>query len=249
MKALIADDEKPLSEFLQQRLSHLWPDLNICSIAANGLDAVKMIHQHQPDIVFLDIRMPGLNGLQVAQTVQPHTRIVFVTAFDQYAVEAFEHHAIDYLLKPVSDERLQHTIARLKNSNHQSISNNMDLSSLLQQLLNSQKNEESLQWIRVLIGNDVQLIHVDDIAYFKSGDKYTSVFTRDKEFLIRTPLKELETSLAVKNFWRIHRSVIINVQHLQSAKRTLDGRYILSIRNHPHQLSVSRAYAHLFKQM
>lgn len=254
LQALIADDEAYLRQALRSQLATLWPELEICSECENGLEALRMINDLEPDIVFLDIRMPGLSGMEVAKQVQGDCHIVFVTAYDEFAVEAFERHAVDYLLKPVVEERLQATIQRLQQKNtktglvdvstaqwHVAIN---EIAAVLQQ-----KQDKALQWIRASRGDEVTLVHINDIIYFQSGDKYTSVVTAEHEQLIRTPLKKLEEQLDVAIFWRIHRRVIVNTHFIQTAKRLLDGRYELHLRHIDNLLMVSRAHAHLFKRM
>ncbi len=250
MKALIADDEPALRKHLRNRLEKLWPELEICAEAEDGDQALEAVQTLQPDIAFLDIRMPGLSGLEVAGRITGSCHIVFITAYDQYAIEAFKQHAADYLLKPIDDERLQDTIHRLKNLDPEAVDRtalNEALSRINSML--AQQNSEPLQWIRASKGDDIHMLHVDDVAFFQSGDKYTSARTAEREYLIRTPLKELEISLDSRDFWRIHRGVIVNIRWIDSAKRTQDGRYTLYLRGLNEELGVSRAYAHLFKQM
>lgn len=246
-KAIIADDEPELRRYLRESLRRLWPQLEICAEAENGVDALAALEQQEPDVIFLDIRMPGLDGMQVARAYSGNCRIVFVTAFEQYAVEAFEQHAVDYLLKPYTDERLQETLRRLQ----QSETSPADLQAV-QQLISdgsSQEPEIPLRWIRATKADQVQLINVGDVALFQSEDKYTTVYTHETQYLIRTPLKELEQVLDAEIFWRVHRSAIVNVKHIKSAKRTIDGRYQLSLSGRDNQVMVSRGYGHLFRHM
>lgn len=250
MKAIIADDEPALRQHLRERLQDLWPDLEICAVVEDGEQAFQAFTDHRPDICFLDIRMPGLSGLEVARRIAQSCHIVFVTAYDQYAVDAFEQNAIDYLLKPYTEERLQETIERLKRL-RENDSEATSLEAVLDKLdaVVQQSPKENLQWIRASVGDDIQMVHVDEIVYFCADAKYTSAFTKNKEYLIRTPLKELEQNLDGDRFWRIHRSCIVSVSWIDHAKRLIDGRYILFLRDLDKELSVSRAYAHLFKQM
>ncbi len=248
MQILIADDEPELRRNLRERLQRLWPQADEILEAGDGLSALAMIQQHRPKTVFLDIRMPGLDGMQVAGQLPADCQLVFVTAYDQYAVQAFERHAVDFLLKPYTDQRLQETVERIRRLQ----TNNIDQSGLrevLQQLGNLGQRTTHLQWIRAGRGDDVTLIHVDDILYFQAGDKYTSVYTRDGESVIRLSLKELEEQLDGERFWRIHRGTIVNVGHIEGARRTLDGSYHIALKGCQETLKSSRAYAHLFKQM
>ncbi len=247
MKAIIADDEPTLRRHLRERLQALWPELEICAEAANGEEALAHIRAHHPDVVFLDIRMPGTDGMEVARQAGA-CRVVFVTAYDQYAVEAFERHAVDYLLKPVSDQRLRETIHRLRDG--QRSLEHTALQQALAGIADAMASQpQRSQWIRALQGESIALVHVDDVAYFQSGDKYTTVRTAEREYLIRTPLKDLDAVLDPERFWRIHRSVIVNVAFIAGARRTLDGRYDLTLKSVSERLTTSRAYAHRFKQM
>jgi DNA-binding LytR/AlgR family response regulator len=249
MKALIADDEPSLRGYLRQQLQTLWPELNICAEVGDGVSALQHINAEKPDIAFLDIRMPGMDGLQVAREISDNCQIVFVTAYDDYAVDAFEQHAVDYLLKPYTEARLTETIRRLRENDPAQVESSLLRAAIGQIQTTLCLNERCLQWIRASQGDNVLLINANDIAFFQSGDKYTTVRTAAREYLIRTALKDLETRLDPKNFWRIHRSVIVNVNFIQSASRTIDGRYQIKLKGLTSQLSASRAYAHLFKQM
>ncbi|MBN4060660.1 response regulator transcription factor [bacterium AH-315-I20] len=244
IKAIIADDEAPLREHLKRLLRKLWPELEICALAENGQQALDAIKTHEPDIAFLDIRMPGISGMDVAKQVADNTHIVFVTAFDQYAVDAFAYHAVDYLLKPVSESRLLETIQRLK-ENHTNQPQSLD--TILQQLAAKQQIS-TLKWLRIMDGDDVRLLHVDDVAYFKFEHKYTTVRTKDGSYLIRKSLKELEEGLDPELFWRIHRNTIVNVSWVNHAAES-DATLTLTLKNIPDELSVSRANKHLFKHM
>ena len=242
--AIIVDDEANLSSYLQAKLATLWPELEILGTAINGRQALALAAETQPDIAFLDIQMPGLSGLQVAQALGTDCQVVFVTAFDHFAVEAFEHAAVDYLLKPVTDARLAATIEKLKLRANTPAA---DVSELLAQL--TQSREQKLQWLRAGLDDTVELVAVDDVVYFKAEQKYTSVFTADAEYLIRTPIKDLELQLDPEAFWRIHRGIIVAVREIASAKRDLRGRYTLSLRSRTEHLRSSQAYGQQFKQM
>lgn len=253
--AIVADDEPRLASFLVSRLNALWPELGIAGVAANGPEAQALIAREAPDIAFLDIRMPGLTGLDVARAAGADVHVVFVTAFDEYALEAFEHAAIDYLLKPVSDERLRETIARLRQrvaARLPAPSLDHVLSALARHLPGMALpggDTERLAWVRAAVGANVQLINVADICYFQANDKYTSVYTAAGEALIRTPIKEIVDRLDPQKFWQVHRGTIVNLDHIATTTRDLAGRVMLAMKSRPEKVQVSRAYAHLFKQM
>ena len=248
MKALIADDEPLLAKHLKARLAALWPQLEIAGIAANGIEALEMIEGLRPDLAFLDIRMPGLSGLEVVQALSPEIRsacrVVFVTAHDEFAVQAFEREAVDYLLKPVSDDRLGAAVERLRRP---AGAGPDDLLKRLQSLL--PKAVEPLRWVRASAGNDVRLLAVEEICYFQATDKYTAVFTRDAELLIRIPIRELVDQLDPGQFWQVHRGTLVNVRQIASARHDAFGRVSLKLRDRPEAVAVSRGHAHLFRQM
>jgi len=246
MKAIIAEDELHLANDLQQRLARLWPELDIVSVLHDGIAAAEALQTLKPDIAFLDIRMPGKSGLEAATRAHSGCHIVFVTAHDEHAVQAFEHAAADYLLKPVSEERLAKCVERLK---HNSAPAPDQLLARLQQLLTIPVKHEPLRWLRVQVGQSVRLVAVEEVCYFQSADKYTTVITRDAELLLRTPLKELLPQLDPSEFWQVHRGTVVNVQQIISAHHDLLGKISLTLRDRPEKLAVSRSYAHLFKQM
>ncbi len=247
--ALIVDDEANLRRHLRKQLDHHWPELVICAEAGDGNAALEAYARWQPDFVFLDIKMPGLNGMEVAGTLAPDTHIVFVTAYDQFAVEAFEKSAVDYLLKPVSDERLLKTIDRLKR--HNAIHGHSPLPPAVLELLKTldpaPHASRYLQWIKASHRGQIHLLAVEEIDYFQSADKYTTVVTQDGEWVIRTALKSLESELDPDRFWRIHRSVIVRVQAIEQYRKTFSGRAIVKLHGHPTPLPVSRRYADIFK--
>ena len=255
MKAIIADDEPHLAQYLRDKLSKLWPELQIVAIADSGPAAAAAIAEHAPDIAFLDIRMPGATGLQVAEKLTRNTTVVFVTAYDQYALDAFERDAVDYLLKPVTDERLSRTIEKLKAGVPA-----RNLAPLLQQLsqhLGSAAPARHLRWIRAskrsADGEITQQIPVADVQYFQADDKYTCVFARDgvelNEWLIRVPLSELGEQLDPEDFAQIHRSVIVNLNAVAATRRDLAGKLYVRMRDTARELPVARQYVHLFRQM
>jgi DNA-binding LytR/AlgR family response regulator len=251
-KAVIADDEKELRTYLRSMLSEVWPDLTICGEAKNGKEALQMVESLHPDIAFLDIKMPGLSGMEVAKKIAGLCRIVFVTAFDQYAVEAFESEAVDYLLKPVSKERLIHTMQRLKNQLNFSIEPPARLTEVIEQVLFKLANRggsDFLRWIKVQNKDTIRLIPVEEADYFKAEDKYTLVITKEGESLIKKSIKELAQELDPSQFWQIHRGTIVNVSKIEKVSRSLTGRGILKLKERPEFLTVSRNYLHLFKQM
>jgi DNA-binding LytR/AlgR family response regulator len=248
-RALIADDEAHLAEHLRARLAHLWPGLDVLPLAANGLEALRAIEEDEPDIAFLDIRMPGLTGLELARRIEARTHVVFVTAFDQYAVEAFDRDAVDYILKPVTDERLAKAIERLRRK--LSVAEKPPaLDEVLARLAAALPAAAGrLRWIRALKGEVVQQIAVDDVLYFQASDKYTCVITREGESLIRMALAELAGQLDPETFWQVHRATIVNMNEVANARRDLGGRVFLKLRDGKTELPVSRAYAQKFKQM
>ena len=248
--ALLADDEPHLVAHLAQHLGQLWPELAIVATAGNGLEALERIQELRPDIAFLDIRMPGLSGLEVAAQLTVPCRLVFVTAYDQFAVEAFEREAVDYLLKPVTDERLARTVARLRSSQVPALPE--ALLAQLRGIIGSAPAAPApapLRWIKAQAGQTVRLVGVDEVCYFQASDKYTTVVTRDAELLIRTPIKELAAQLDPAQFWQIHRSTLVNVRQIAAARQDAMGRLTLALKQRPETLPVSRNYAHLFRQM
>ncbi len=249
IRAIIADDEEALREYLKKKLSVLWPELVIIGEARDGEAALRLIRDRQPDIVFLDVQMPGLSGIEVARQSGGACMVVFVTAYDQYAIEAFESEALDYLLKPVTDERLEKTVKRLK-ERISSSSSAPDMSAMLEKMsLALRKSSGHLQWIKAQHKDGIRLIPVADIYFFKATDKYTTVRTRDGEFLIRKTIKELEEELDPEMFWRVHRAAIVNAKAIHAVNRSVAGTYTIRFKDIQDHLAVSRAYAHLFRQM
>lgn len=246
MRAIIADDEHHLAADLRRRLTQLWPALKIIAVVHDGIAAEHALAALKPDIAFLDIRMPGQSGLDAARAASLSTQLVFVTAFDDHAVQAFEQAAVDYLLKPVSDERLQRCVERLQ----QGGLNEPDvILKRLQQLLQTPTKPEPLHWLRIQVGQTVRMVAVDEVCYFQSADKYTTVLTRDAEYLLRTPMKDLIEQLAPDQFWQVHRGTVVNTKQIVSAHQDLMGKLSLTLRDRAEKVAVSRSYAHLFKQM
>ncbi|TSA14220.1 MAG: DNA-binding response regulator [Betaproteobacteria bacterium] len=256
-KALIIDDERLMRDQVRDALTKAWPELEITGEAANGIDAITAIEAHQPDIIFLDIRMPGMTGLEVAALVADRVHIVFVTAYDQHAIEAFERGAVDYLLKPVDDERLEVTVARLKQrltggkaSGPANVQPELaELIAQLAQKLHPNLGKPQLRWIKATIGGNLRLIPVEEVVYFQADDKYTRVFTAQSEALIRSPIKELTEELDSDRFWKIHRATIVNASEIAGVARDVRDRLMVALKSRSEKLEVSRSFTHLFKQM
>ena len=249
--ALIVDDEQPMRDQLRMRLHEVWPELSIVGEASNGVDAVTMAAQTKPDIVFLDIRMPGQSGIEAARHMYESCHIVFVTAYDQYALDAFEHGAMDYLLKPVAADRLRRTCDRLRTRLTRAP---QDIGAQLEQLTRmlqqgGAKPQEYLRWIQAQVGSSLRMISTKEVLFFRSDEKYTVVQTAQAEMLIRKTLKELEAELDPKEFWRIHRSTLVRVDAIAEVSRDDRGRQMLKVRNFPGALEVSRNHSHRFQQM
>jgi DNA-binding LytR/AlgR family response regulator len=248
--ALIADDEPNLSSYLQKALATAWPELQVVAVARNGVEAAGRIAALQPDFAFLDIKMPGLTGLEVAQGIEGSTRVVFVTAYDEFAVAAFEQQALDYVLKPVKTERLAKTVERLKRAAEEAApAGDARLATALQRLLASTPSQAPLRHVRASQGELTHQIDVADVLFFHADDKYTCVRTASAEHLIRTTIVELAGQLDPQHFVQVHRSTIVNLDHLAGTRRDEASRLFLRIRGHAAELPVSRAYVHLFKAM
>jgi DNA-binding LytR/AlgR family response regulator len=237
------------------RLSEAWPELRIVAEAANGAEALELAAQHKPDIAFLDIRMPGMGGIEAARQLYSRCHIVFVTAYDEYAVDAFEQGAIDYLLKPVTGERLATTKARLGKRlarAPQDIGAQLAQLAQLKTLLHdgaSAPRPNYLRWIQAQVGSSLRMISTREVLFFQSEDKYTRVQTLTAELLIRKTLKELADELDPDEFWRIHRSTLVRVDAISEVSRDLRGRQMLRLRNWAGELEVSRNHTYLFQQM
>ncbi|WP_322029441.1 LytTR family DNA-binding domain-containing protein [Paraburkholderia sp. J76] len=275
--ALIAEDEPLIAAALERELAAAWPQLRIVATAGNGLEAIERIGTLEPDIAFLDIAMPGATGLDVARAcanLAAPPQIVFVTAYDAYALEAFEAAAIDYLLKPVETARLARTVERLRARLARAAANDAqapqiqaDLQRVLRQLeaitqdvreargearpgnADGAPREAPLRYLRASSGNDIRMVPVEDVLYFEAADKYVVVTTRGGELLIRTSLRELCAQLDPARFWQVHRGTVVNVDQVESASVSAMGKMTLRLRGHAGSLDVSRQYAHLFKQM
>ena len=243
--ALIAEDEPMLRAQLKSRLAEAWPELAIIAEAANGADALAMVDAHQPDIVFLDIRMPVKSGVEVARALEGRCHAVFVTAYDEYAVAAFDEGAVDYVLKPVSPERIAKVVARLKS---RLASAPLDLSAVLSRLA-AREGGGFLKWIRASLGATMKLIDVADVMYFQAEEKYTKVVTAAGDAHIRKPIKELFEELDPETFWQIHRATIVNLRAIARIERDWRDQPVISLRDRDEKLTVSRTFAHRFKAM
>lgn len=251
--ALIADDEPHLVTHLRELLQQQWPQLEVVATARNGLEAAREIAERRPDLAFLDIRMPGLSGLEVAQGIEGPTRVVFVTAYDEFAVQAFEREAVDYVLKPVRAERLARTVERVQRALQEpppATAGDPQLAGLLARLLpQATAPVERLRWVRASQGELMHQIDVDEVLFFRADEKYTVVQTASAEHLIRTPISELVQQLDPAQFWQVHRSTIVNLRHVAGTRRDELSRLFVRMRGHGGELPVSRAYVHLFKAM
>ena len=251
-RALIADDETHLAHYLRDQLHKLWPELEIVAIARNGVEAAAQIAELQPDVAFLDIQMPGLTGLEVAEGIEGATRVVFVTAYDEYALTAFDAEAIDYVLKPVTADRLARAIERTQRAlaSRAGADDDARLARVLRQLQAMPPAAAApLRWIRASQGELTHQVPVDDVMFFQADDKYTCVRTAKAEYLIRTPIAELAAQLDGQRFWQVHRSTIVNLDHLAGTRRDEASRLFVRIAGWDSELPVSRAYVHLFKPM
>ena len=250
--AIIADDERLMRDQLRMRLEQVWPELQIVGEAKNGEEAVELVSQCKPDLTFLDIRMPGKTGMEAAAEIGDRSQIVFVTAYDQYAVEAFERGAVDYVLKPSEPERLKVTVERLKaRLDKPGAVVNDSVTAMLSQLAEkiAAPKPKHLQWIQASIGSDLRMIPVEEILFFRSDEKYTCVQTEKFEALIRKPVRDLADELDPSLFWQIHRATLVNVNAIEGVTRDIRGRHLVLIKGRSEKLEVSRSFLHLFKQM
>ena len=243
--AIIAEDEAALREDLEARLADLWPQLRVLASVENGIAALEKWESLRPDIMFLDIQMPGLTGLQVAGRISEHCHVVFITAYDSYAVSAFENGAIDYVLKPYEPSRLGQAISRLKKR----IGAGADISRALQDIAASMQLRSGLNWIKASNGSEISLIMVRDVCFFRAEAKYTTVATATQEFIIRRSIKDLALELDPGQFWQVHRSTIVNLEAISSVARNMGGETVLKLKARPERLVVSEAYRHLFRHM
>jgi DNA-binding LytR/AlgR family response regulator len=244
--ALIAEDEPMLRAQLKARLAEAWPELAIVGEAENGEQALACVDEHAPDVAFLDIRMPLVSGIDVARAIGGRCHIVFVTAYDEYAVAAFDEGAIDYVLKPVTPERIAKVAARVK---ARLGSAPLDLTALIARLAERDEGTAPLRWIRASLCNAMQVIAVNDVVYFQAEDKYTKVVTHDAEALIKKPIKDLFDELDQEVFWQIHRATIVNLHAIARVERDWRDQPIITLKSRPEKLTVSRTFAHRFKAM
>ena len=270
VRAVIADDERLMRDQLRARLSEVWPELEIVAEAKNGLEAVELTALHRPDLVFLDIRMPGMTGVEAARAISQlpvdedddagwnGCDVVFITAYDEYAVQAFEQGVADYVLKPAERERLLITVQRLRQRVAQRLDPGAEAAGPsavgMQQLLQRLESRLNpalapLRWIQATVGQTIQMIAVDEVLFFISDEKYTRVQTAHVEALIRKPIKELLQELDAQVFWQIHRSTLVNTRFIAGVTRDLRGRQLVSLKGHPEKLEVSRSFVGLFKGM
>ena len=247
--AIVAEDEPILRQQLEAKLAKAWPELEIIAAVEDGAAALEALEDRAPDFMFLDIQMPEMTGVEVARHVGSRAHVVFVTAYDQYAIQAFETGAVDYLLKPCTDERLAMTVERLK---AKLASPPPDLGAIAAQLATQLRGgapREKLQWIKASFGQNLRLIPVAEVLFFQSDEKYTRVVTAESEALIKTPIRELLDGLDPDVFWQVHRSAIVNVNAIAAVTRDFRGQAHIKVKGKDETLTVSRIYSHLFKQM
>ena len=246
-RALIAEDEPLLRDELVELLAQVWPQLDICAAVADGSSALEAIAAKRPDVVFLDVEMPGLSGIEVARQMPHPCHLAFITAYENYAVSAFENGAVDYVLKPLSASRLATTVSRLQQRLAQPPVN---IEGLLEQIaLRSHAARNYLRWINVSVGTSVKLVTVDEICYFQADNKYTVLMTDHAESLINMTIRELLEALDPHVFWQIHRSTLVNVNAISDVKRDLRGRLSVKLKARPETLPVSQPYASRFRHM
>ena len=250
--AVIADDERLMREQIAARLKEAWPELEIVGEAANGREAVALVRAREPDVVFLDIRMPEMDGIAAARALAGQAHVVFVTAYDEYAVTAFEQGAVDYLLKPADPERVATTCQRLRARIDRKPDAMEELLAQLSQRLQgggAPAAREYLRWVQASVGATLRVIPTTDILFFRAEDKYTRVQTETFEALIRKPIKELVDELDPAEFWQIHRAIVIRVDAVEQVGRDFRGHQVVKMKGRDEKLEVSRSFSHLFKQM
>jgi DNA-binding LytR/AlgR family response regulator len=249
--AVVADDERLMRDQIVGRLKEAWPELEIVGEAVNGREAVALVQGLQPDIVFLDINMPEMDGIKAAQALAGQVHVVFVTAYDQYAVRAFDQGAIDYLLKPVDPDRVALACRRVRERLQDRPDPMTDLLEQLSQRLggDAAKPREYLRWVQASVGSSLRMIPTSEILFFRAEDKYTRVQTETVEALIRKPIKELVDELDPNEFWQIHRSTVVRVDAVAQVTRNLRGNQVVHVKGRDDKLEVSRSFNHLFRQM
>lgn len=247
-RAIIAEDEANLREELRDTLAAVWPDLKVCAEAEDGVAALRALEKHSPDVLFLDIQMPGLTGLEVARQASGRCHVVFVTAYDNYAVSAFDQGAVDYVMKPLSAPRLAQAVDRLRERLSSTPAN---IDGLIEKLAGrlAGKRREYLRWVTALQGEETRLITIDEVHYFRADSKYTVVATADKESMIRIPIRDLAEQLDPEVFWQIHRGTLVNVNYVAGVTRDFRGHLVVRLKQRPETLAVSDTYAHRFRQM
>lgn len=245
--AVIAEDEPLLRAELKEALGKLWPELTVVAEAGDGAEAILAMQRHAPAILFLDIQMPGVSGLEIAEQASGRAHVVFVTAYSEHAAAAFERGAIDYIVKPISMARLAKTVARLRQRLRSAPA---ELHGLLDLLKAAVPDEQRyLRWLTVPHGRELRVVTTDEICYLRAASKYTSVFTANAEYLLTNTLKAMREKLDPHAFWQIHRSFVVNVREIQTIHRSLQGSFEVQLRQRRELLPVSAAHAHLFKQL
>jgi DNA-binding LytR/AlgR family response regulator len=247
--ALIAEDETPQRQELRALLAELWPELNVIAECEDGLSALEALEQHHPQIAFLDIRMPGVSGLEVARAAGTQCQVIFITAYEEYALQAFDKGAVDYLLKPVARERLSVAIERARSRLAGGV--HVDMAALIDmvQARLAADSKPGIRWITVSVGNAVKMYSIDEVLFFQAQDKYTRVVTATSEGHIRTPLKELIAALDSETFWQVHRSVLVRVGAIHAVQKDDDGKLQLTVRGRSDVLPVSSTFQRRFRGM
>ena len=244
-RALIAEDEPALRAEVRSALGRLWPELVVCAEVGDGVEAVKVLEEQRPEVLFLDVAMPGMDGLEVARRASGRSHVVFITAYDEHAVPAFEEGAIDFLVKPLSLERLRRTVARLQARIGETPALLEPVLAGLRQALEGRRH---LRWISVLEGKELRFVTTDEILFFRSDHKYTAAVTRDGEHLVSRPLKQLVDALDPDAFWRVHRSYVVNLRAILSVRKVGNGGLEIVLKEHPERIPVSQPHAHRFRQ-
>jgi DNA-binding LytR/AlgR family response regulator len=249
--AVVADDERLMRDQIIARLKDAWPELQIVGEAGNGREAVALVQSVEPDVVFLDISMPGMDGIEAARALAGRVHVVFVTAHDEYAIRAFEHGAVDYLLKPAEPDRVALTCQRLRERLRSAPDPMNELLAQLSQRLGTGgvKPRDYLRWVQASVGANIRMIPTADILFFRAADKYTRVQTPGFEALIRKPIKELIEELDPSEFWQIHRATVVRVDAIEQVSRSFSGHQIVQVKGSAEKLEVSRSFNHLFRQM
>jgi DNA-binding LytR/AlgR family response regulator len=245
LTAVIAEDEPLLRADIRSTLTELWPELTICCEAADGLQAIEALDKFQPDILFLDIQMPGRNGLEVARQASGKAHVVFITAYDAYAVQAFEEGALDYVLKPISSERMKLTVQRLQERMREPPADLSNLADLLKTIVKPEA--QYLKWLTVPHASELRVVAVSEILYLQADNKYTTIATRSSSFLLSSSLKEMQSKLDPAVFWQIHRGTIVNISAIDTIYRSFRGALEIKLKDRSELLPVSAAHAHRFK--